>query len=80
MKAIILYSKPGCGACLFTKKLLDKLGLAYIEKNLANDPSYKDEVRDLGFDSLPVVKIGQEEAFCGYQPQKIEALLAFACD
>lgn len=80
MQALTIYSKPGCGACLFTKKLLDKLSVPYVEKNLGHHPEYKEEVIRLGFDSLPVVVGPSQEAFCGYQPDKIEAMVAAVCN
>ena len=79
MQAITIYSKPGCGACLFTKKFLDKLNVTYIEKNITKDPASKQEVIDLGFDALPVVVSPDQEAFCGYQPDKLEAMVASVC-
>ncbi|WP_027108376.1 glutaredoxin-like protein NrdH [Lacticigenium naphthae] len=74
-KKIILYTKIGCGQCLFTKKQLEKMHLAFEEKNISQNPEWIDEVKALGFQSLPVISIEGEEPFSGYQPDKLEKLV-----
>lgn len=75
MSSIVVYSKNGCGQCLFTKKYLEKKGVSFEERNLSLNPEYTDEVMALGFQSLPVIVAPGHEAFSGYQPEKLDALV-----
>lgn len=72
---IVVYTKNGCGQCLFTKKYLEKLGLDYEERNIETHPEYIDEVQSLGFQTLPVIQLADHEAFNGFQPEKLDALV-----
>lgn len=72
---IIVYSKPGCGHCQFTKKYLDKLGLDYQERDVERDAKSLQEVKDLGYSSLPVVVAEGHEAFNGFRPDKLDMLV-----
>lgn len=74
-KKVTIYSKPGCGQCMFTKKYLDKIKVSYFEKNISENPDWAEEVKALGFQTLPVIVIEGEEPFTGYQPQKLDALV-----
>lgn len=75
MSKIIIYSKNGCGQCLFTKKYLEKKGADFQERNISLEPEYVDEVKDLGFQALPVVVAEGHEPFSGYQPEKLDGLV-----
>ena len=60
-KKVTIYSKPGCGQCMFTKKYLDKSKVSYFEKNISENPDWAEEVKALGFQTLPVIVIEGEE-------------------
>ena len=53
MNKIIFYT-TGCPNCVQLKKLLDKNGISYIEN------TDKKEMLNLGFDRVPVLKVGGE--------------------
>lgn len=72
---IIVYTKNGCGQCLFTKKYLEKLGLDYEERNIETNPEYTAEVQSLGFQALPVIQLTDHEAFSGFHPEKLDDLV-----
>ncbi|MGP6139490.1 MULTISPECIES: glutaredoxin domain-containing protein [unclassified Jeotgalibaca] len=74
-KKITIYSKVGCGQCMFTKKYLDKRNVSYFEKNISENPVWVEEVKALGFQSLPVIQIEGEPPFNGFQPQLLDALV-----
>lgn len=74
-KKIVVYSKAGCGQCQFTKKHLNKLGIDFIEKNITKQPEWAEEVKALGFFSLPVVHIEGEEPFNGFHPERLNRLV-----
>lgn len=72
---IIVYSKPGCGQCMFTKKFLERNGIDYLEKDVQADEVARQEVLDLGYQSLPVVVVNGTESFNGYQADKLQAIV-----
>lgn len=74
-KEVTIYSKVGCGQCMFTKKYLEKSNISYFEKNISENPDWVAEVKALGFQTLPVIVIEGEAPFAGYQPQKLAALV-----
>ncbi len=72
---ITVYSKSGCAECIFTKKLLESKKISFQEKRVDLNAEYLEEVLSLGYKSLPVVTIGDEETFTGYQPGRLEQLV-----
>lgn len=75
-KEIVIYSKPGCGECLFTKKFLERSQVAFTERNVMENAEWLAEVKALGFHSLPVVAVDGQEPFHGYQPERLEQLVS----
>ncbi|AXY25240.1 NrdH-redoxin [Suicoccus acidiformans] len=71
-----LYSKAGCGECMFTKKFFEKHNIDFQEINITEDPERTQDVVDLGFKALPVVLIEGQEPFSGYRPDKLEVLVS----
>ena len=74
-RKVIIYSKPGCAHCQFTKKHLEKLAISYEERDINKNESFLEEVRTLGFQSLPVIIVEGEEPFSGFQPDRLEKLV-----
>lgn len=74
-KSVIVYSKPGCGQCMFTKKFLERHALAFEEKDVQKSEDALNEVKAMGFSSLPVVVIEGEEPFNGYRADRLQALV-----
>lgn len=72
---ITIYSKSGCAECMFTKKFLESKDIPFDERRVDINDDYLDEVRLLGYRSLPVVKIDDDETFTGYQPERLEDLV-----
>ena len=56
------------------KEFLSKNGIAYIERDIENDPGALDELRSLGFQSLPVTVISGK-AVPGFNPKQLTELL-----
>lgn len=74
MASITVYTKPACIQCTMTKRSLDKLGLPYDIIDISEDTDAYDKVIALGFSSAPVVIAG-DEAWAGFQPERISALV-----
>ena len=74
-KMITLYTKPGCGQCMFTKKFLERNNLDFVEKDVQASDQALQEVKALGYSSLPVVLVEGQEHFNGYQAARLQALV-----
>lgn len=72
--SIIVYSKPNCMQCQFTKKYLENKGIPFEEKDIDQDVEAVDEVKKMGFSSLPVVIAEGIEAFNGFRPEMLNRL------
>lgn len=73
-KPVIVYSKPNCMQCNFTKKYLEDKGIPYEIKDIEQNEGAIDEVKSLGFSSLPVVLAEGIEAFNGFRPDMLNQL------
>lgn len=76
MKPIIVYSKPGCGQCLFLKNYLKQQGLVFQERNISENPSYIEELKLLNCQSLPVALVGSESPIIGFNPVELQKVLS----
>lgn len=73
---IKVYTKNHCMQCEYTKKKLIDLGLPFIEINLEEQEGALDEVKAMGFQSMPVVVPGDgEEPFFGFRPDKLGKII-----
>lgn len=52
---VVVYSKPGCGACVATKRALDKAGVSYETVDVSVDSEARDMLVEYGFGAMPVV-------------------------
>lgn len=74
-KNVTVYSKPNCMQCNFTKQFLIDNDIVFVVKDIEEDAVALEEVKALGFSSLPVVIIDGEEPFNGFRPDRLEVLL-----
>lgn len=72
---VIIYSKNNCVQCKMTKRFLEQHNVAFKEINLDEQPEFIEHVKNLGFSAAPIVET-ENEAFSGFQPNKLKALLA----
>lgn len=71
---VALYTKPMCRDCESTKVLLRRHGIVFNEVDVTQDPDALKLIRDFyGFSQAPVV-ITVDDAWSGYQPDKIREL------
>ena len=73
MQQITVYSKPGCVQCQATISKLDKRGAAYEVRDVTQDQDAYAHVRELGYQQVPVVEVGQQH-WSGFRPDKISGL------
>lgn len=72
---VTVYSKDHCQQCKGVKRWLKSNGIAFNEINVSEQPEYIQEVKDLGFTSLPVVK-SDDLVFSGLDIPKLNELKA----
>ncbi|KAE8128706.1 MULTISPECIES: glutaredoxin domain-containing protein [Bifidobacterium] len=70
---VTIYTKNGCQQCKATKRRLDRRGIAYQEIDLDTDPWARIQVRQLGYQSAPVVDT-PHGAWAGYRPTLIDRI------
>ena len=54
---ITLYTKNHCQPCILTKQWLNVWNVAYEQRNISKDGKYIKEVKELGYNALPVVVV-----------------------
>ena len=72
---IILYSKPNCMKCNFTKQFFENNNVEFIVKDVFESEEALAEVKELGFQSLPVIVADGVEPFFGFRPDLLEKLV-----
>lgn len=58
MNKIEIFSKSGCGGCDRVKEYFNTEGIQYTVLDIKEQPEYRDELLELGFMSLPVIRVG----------------------
>lgn len=76
MIRVELYTKNNCPGCAMTKKQLTALGIQYVETNVETDTGALEKVKDLGFNTVPVVLDRETgDIWSGFRPDKIKNLV-----
>lgn len=65
---IIIYSKPNCMQCAFSKKYLKDKGIEFKEINVFEDNEALTMLRDAGYVQMPVVDVNGE-FHTGFRPE-----------
>lgn len=71
-----VYTKPNCVQCDMTKRLMDKIGVAYQTVDIIDNPEELDKLIEMGYKAAPVVVAEDGESWAGFQPEKINSLAA----
>jgi glutaredoxin 3 len=82
--AIEIYTRPGCGYCTAAKSLLTRKNAAFIELNVASDPTYRQQMYDRAGDgsTFPQIFIDQthvggcDDLYALDRAGKLDALLS----
>lgn len=72
--SVVVYTLPSCVQCDYTKRLMDKLDIAYDVVDLSKDEAAAQLVKSLGYASAPVV-VADGEHWSGFKIDKIKALV-----
>ncbi|MFW3364518.1 glutaredoxin-like protein NrdH [Aerococcus viridans] len=74
MTKVTVYSKPNCMQCNFTKKWLKERNIPYTELNIKEDEEALLKVKEMGFQSVPVI-VTEDDSWYGFQPDKLAELV-----
>lgn len=74
MNEIIVYSKPNCMQCEFTKRWLHENGIPYTVYDVTKNERYVNRVIQLGYQNLPVVYVDKKRHWFGFRPDLMEEL------
>ena len=74
-RQITLYSKPHCMQCNFTKQFFEDNQVPFVIKDVFESEEALEEVKALGFQSLPVIVAEGIEPFFGFRPDILETLI-----
>lgn len=71
---IVVYSKPKCVQCEFTKNYLRDNNIAFLEKDITTSNDNLEEAKKTGFSSMPIVVSDTLPAFSGFRIDSLEKL------
>lgn len=74
MATVTIYTKSDCKQCDMSKKLMDREGIDYEERDLDTSEQAVAEVKELNYLAAPVLVVSETEHWSGFQPHKIKAL------
>lgn len=72
-QSVSVYGKPGCVQCKYTTRELDKLNVPYRYLDIEQNEAAHQEVKNLGFSSLPVV-VTNSEKWAGFSPDRLRKI------
>ncbi|MBA5745787.1 glutaredoxin-like protein NrdH [Aerococcus sp. 150760007-1] len=72
---VTVYTKPNCMQCNFTKKYLTEKEIEFQTIDITESEEALAEVKGMGFQSVPVIVAENEEAFYGFQPDRLAKLV-----
>lgn len=71
---VVIYTNVGCSACRQAKDFLSQHNVSFVERNLADDLGARDELVNLGFRAVPVIRVG-DETMLGFSAPKLRRML-----
>ncbi|MDF2855190.1 MAG: NrdH-redoxin [Neobacillus sp.] len=78
MREVIVYSQEGCRPCTEVKLWLKENGIDFEERNIRENPTYLNEIVDLGASATPATVINDDngkEVILGFDLDRFEEVL-----
>lgn len=72
---VTVYSGPGCPSCKLTYDWLARNNIPHKVVDIHTDEIGRQWMADRGLRSLPVVSVGQDVFWTGFNPPKLKTLL-----
>jgi glutaredoxin-like protein NrdH len=73
---VVVISSPQCQPCRITKSVLEKMGVDFVERNVAEDTEALELAQSLGHKQTPVVILPSGESWSGLRPDLLANLIA----
>ena len=74
MSKVTVYTKKKCPQCIMTKQYMDSLGIQYQTIDTTEKEEAREYIKQLGFQTLPVVEAEGIPAWFGFRPENIDLL------
>lgn len=74
MNEVIVYSKPNCMQCEFTKRWLHENDIPYTAYDVTKNERCVNRVIQLGYQNLPVIYVDKKRHWFGFRPDLMEEL------
>lgn len=80
MPSVEVFTKKPCVQCDATKRMLNKRGVAFVEKSILDDLKLLEELKAAGHMSAPVVLVKDSQgavvaSWSGFNPEKINSII-----
>ena len=72
---IVVYTQPHCASCKQVERYLEERGLAFIVRDVFDDPAALEEISSRGYMSTPVTRIG-DRWIAGFRKRELDRLLS----
>lgn len=69
-----IYTTNSCIYCTKAKNYLSKKEIKYVEKNVQEDSMAREELLSMGYRTVPVILLGEEE-IVGFDKDKIDKII-----
>lgn len=69
---VTLFTTVPCYKCLVTKKHLQTRGVEFEEIRIDEAPEWGERLKAMGYETAPVVLVGDEDVWEGYSSESIE--------
>jgi glutaredoxin-like protein NrdH len=83
MRNVVVYTQEGCRPCTEVKLWLKENGIDFEERNIRENPTYLDEIVELGASATPATVIEDEngkEVVLGFDQDRFEEVLGLKAD
>lgn len=74
MQQVTIFTNHGCSACHAAMSFLSQHGIAFVERNIGDDPAARDELISAGFRAVPVIRVG-DQSMVGFSAVQLRKLL-----
>ena len=71
---VVVYTMSGCPGCTHAKEFLSHKGIKFTERNVSEDSKAREELINLGYRAVPVIK-ADGQTILGFDPEKLKEFL-----
>ncbi|MCL6572215.1 MAG: glutaredoxin family protein [Bacillus sp. (in: Bacteria)] len=83
MRKVVVYTQEGCRPCTEVKLWLKENGIDFEERNIRENPTFLDEIAELGASATPATVVEDEngkEVILGFEQDRFEEVLGQKAD